>query len=333
MRAVLVKEFGPPENMVLEDMTSPTPGAGEALVDFHACSVNFPDLLFIAGQYQVRPEPPFSPGFDAAGVVSVVDDGVGNIKPGDRVMARLPHGGGFAEQAAVPEEHCYVMPDGMSFVEAAAMGMVYQTAYFGLIDRGQYQTGETVMVTGAAGGVGVACVQLAKALGANVLAGVSSPEKGEVATANGADHVIDLGIDDLRGGVREQVFEVTGGKGADVIIDPVGGDVFEACLRALAWRGRIVIVGYASGRIPAVKTNYIMIKNIAVSGLSGANYLDRTPDWLARAQGELFELYTRGKLRPHVMATYPLENYLEALRVVQNREVQGKVVLTMTEEG
>ena len=243
-------------------------------------------------------------------------------------MVRLPKGGGYAEQAVSPEHLCYPMPDDMSFVDAAAMGMVYQTAYFGLLDRGQYKEGETVMVNGASGGVGIASVQFAKALGATVLAAVSKPERGEVVRAAGADHVIDLSTDDLRESLRQQVFAVTDGKGADVILDSIGGAVFEASLRALAWCGRIVIVGYMSGDIPSVKTNYIMIKNIAVSGLSAANYLYRTPEWTARVQQELFDLYTQGKLEPHVMKTYPLEDYMEALAVIRNREVQGKVVMT-----
>ena len=328
MRAVVVKKLGPPESLSIENVPTPVPDDGEVLVDFHACSINYPDLLFMAGKYQVVPDLPFSPGFDAAGVVSAVDGGVKNLKPGDRVMVRLPRGGGYAEQAVSSEHLCYPMPDDMSFVDAAAMGMVYQTAYFGLLDRGYYKEGETVMVNGASGGVGIASVQLAKALGATVLAAVSKPERGEVVRAAGADHVIDLSTDDLRESLRQQVFAVTDGKGADVILDSIGGAVFEASLRALAWCGRIVIVGYMSGDIPSVKTNYIMIKNIAVSGLSAANYLYRTPEWTARAQQELFDLYTQGKLEPHVMKTYPLEDYMEALNVVRNREVQGKVVMT-----
>ena len=328
MRAVVVKKLGPPESLSIENVPTPVPDDGEVLVDFHACSINYPDLLFMAGKYQVVPDLPFSPGFDAAGVVSAVDGGVKNLKPGDRVMVRLPRGGGYAEQAVSPEHLCYPMPDDMSFVDAAAMGMVYQTAYFGLLDRGQYKEGETVMVNGASGGVGIASVQFAKALGATVLAAVSKPERGEVVRAAGADHVIDLSTDDLRESLRQQVFAVTDGKGADVILDSIGGAVFEASLRALAWCGRIVIVGYMSGDIPSVKTNYIMIKNIAVSGLSAANYLYRTPEWTARVQQELFDLYTQGKIEPNVMKTYPLEDYMEALNVIRNREVQGKVVMT-----
>lgn len=329
MRAVVVKEFGPPENLVVEDIPAPSAGEEQVLLDLYACSVNYPDLLFIEGKYQVRPEPPFSPGFDGAGVVTAVGGGVKNLKLGDRVMVRLPKGGGYAEQAVSPEYLCYPMPDDVSYVDAAAMGMVYQTAYFGLLDRGQYQEGETVMVNGAAGGVGTGAVQIAKALGATVLAGVSSPEEGEAARAAGADHVIDLGADDLRESLREQVYAVTDGKGADVILDPIGGAVFEASLRALAWRGRIVIIGYASGDIPSVKTNYIMIKNIAVSGLSAANYLHNTPEWMARAQQELFDLCSQGKIKPRVMKTYPLEDCAAALTAIQNREVQGKVVLAI----
>lgn len=332
MRAVVVKELGPPESLSMEDVPAPTPGEDEVLMDLHACSINFPDLLFIEGKYQVRPDLPFSPGFDAAGVVTAAGAGIKNLKTGDRVMVRLPKGGGYAEQATSPEHLCYPMPDAMSFVDAAAMGMVYQTAYFGLLDRGQYQEGETVLVNGASGGVGTAAVQLAKALGATVLGGVSNLDKGDVVRAAGADHIIDLGADNLRDSLRDQVFVVTDGKGADVILDPIGGAVFEASMRALAWRGRIVIVGYAAGEIPSVKTNYIMIKNIIVSGLSAANYLHRTPDWMARAQQELFDLHTEGKLKPHVMKTYPLEDYLAALNVVRNREVQGKVVLTPKNE-
>jgi len=216
----------------------------------------------------------------------------------------------------------------MDFSRAAAMGMVYLTAHFALVDRASLTAGETVLVTGATGGVGLASVQLARALGATVLAGVGRPEKADVARANGAHHVVDLSGEDLKNSLRDQVRKATGGGGADVVIDPVGGDVFDASLRALASRGRIVVVGFTSGRIPSLKTNYILLKNISVTGLHMNDYFHRDPAGVRRVQEGLFRLAAEGKIDPQVMQAYPLERFAEALNAVRERRVQGKVVLT-----
>ncbi len=236
--------------------------------------------------------------------------------------------GAYAEKCIVPELNCHVMPAAMSFAEGAAMGLVYLTAHLALVERGMYRPGEIVLVTGAAGGVGLAAVQVAKALGATVLATVSSEEKADLAKANGADHVIRTDVPDLREAFRKQVYEAVGKRGVDLIVDPVGGDVFDASLRAIAWCGRVVIVGFAEGRIPEVKAGYLLVKNIALIGLQSSDYRDREPDKVRRVQQALFRMYESGKLKPHVMATYPMEEHQQALRGARP-QVLGKVVLLM----
>lgn len=326
MRAIRVEKFGAPEDLILEELPAPKPGPGEVLIDVHAIGVNFIDLLVVGGQYQSLPPLPFVPGKEVAGVVAEAGEEVTTCKPGDRVMAQLECGG-YAEQAVASERYCYPLPKDMDFARAAAMGMVYLTAHFALVERARLAAGETVLVTGATGGVGLASVQLARALGATVLAGVGSPGKAEAAKANGAHHVIDLAGGDLKDSLRDQVRKATGGGGADVAIDPVGGDVFDASLRVLAWGGRIVVVGFTSGRIPSLKTNYILLKNISVTGLHLNDYFQRDPAGVRRVQEKLFHLAAEGKIEPKVMRAYPLERFAEALNAVRERRVQGKVVL------
>jgi NADPH2:quinone reductase len=241
-------------------------------------------------------------------------------------MAQIEHGA-YAERAAVPQQNCHRMPAAMSYAEGAAMGLTYVTAHFALVERGALRAGETVLVTGAAGGVGLATVQLAKALGATVVAAVSSDEKAAVARAGGADHVVRTDRPDLRESFRQQVFAAVGKRGADLIVDNVGGDVFDACLRAVAWCGRIVVVGFASGRVPEVKAGLILVKNISLIGLQVSDYRDRAPEQFRRAQADLFSLYESGRLRPHVMKAYPLDAFRDALATVRDRRVLGKVVL------
>jgi len=331
MKAVILGKYGAMDTLVLAERPTPVPGPGEVLVDVHAAGVNFPDLLVIAGTYQMLPELPFTPGKECAGVVSAVGEGVTTLRPGDRVMAQIGHGA-FAEQVVVSATNAQAIPAGMSFAEAAAMNLTYLTAHFALVERAQVQAGETVLVTGAAGGVGIATVQLAKSLGATVLAAVSTPEKAAAVRANGADHVIDTGVADLRNGLRDQVFAATGGHGADVVVDQVGGDVFDASMRAVAWCARMVVIGFASGRIPSIKAGHILVKNIAVMGMHIADYRDREPAKFRAARERLFEGYRAGTIRPQVMATYPLEAYAEALEVVRSRKAIGKVVLTTGRE-
>jgi len=331
MRAILIREHGAPETLKFEQVPTPAIGDDEVLIDVHAAGVNYPDLLVIGGQYQILPPRPFAPGKDAAGVVAAVGSKVASCKPGDRVVAQLEYGA-YAEQVAAPAASCFVLPEAMSFTDAAAMGLVYQTAYFALFERGGYQAGETVLVNGAAGGVGLAAVQIAKGCGATVLAGVNNDEHAALALANGADHVIRLDADDLRNSLRQQVQAATGGHGADVVLDTLGADVFDASLRAMAWRGRMVVIGFAAGRIPEIKANYLLVKNIAVAGLQWSDYRERDPAWVRRVQEELFALYVAGKIRPRVMQSFPIEQFASALALVKAGKVQGKVVLTTARE-
>ena len=328
MQALIIKEHGPLDKLILGEFPDPKPGKGEVLVDVHAASVNFPDLLVIGGTYQNLPPRPFVPGKDLAGVVAAVGEGVTRVTPGDRVIAQIEHGA-FAERAVVRESQCFVMPEKMRYEEGAAMGLVYLTAHFALIERAQFRAGETVLVTGAAGGVGLAAVQLAKALGAIVIAAVSSEEKAQVARDSGADHVVRTDVPDLRDALRQQVFDAVGKRGVDLVLDSVGGDVFDACLRVLAWCGRLVIIGFAAGRIPEVKTGYLLVKNISLIGLQSSDYRDRAPEIVRQTQERLFALYNESKLKPHVMTAYAMKDYLLALNTVKDRKVLGKVVITM----
>ena len=328
MQALIINEHGPLEKLSLGEFPDPKPGKGEVLIDVHAASVNFPDILVIGGTYQNLPPRPFVPGKDLAGVVAAVGAGVTRVKVGDRVMAQIEHGA-FAERAVVREALCFVMPTAMRFEEGAAMGLVYLTAHNAMVERAQMKAGETVLVTGAAGGVGLACVQLAKAMGATVIAAVSSADKAQVARDNGADHVIRTDVADLRESFRKQVFDAVGKRGVDLVLDSVGGDVFDACLRVMAWCGRLVIIGFAAGRIPEVKMGYLLVKNISLIGLQSSDYRERAPEVVRKAHEHLFALYDQGKIKPHVMTAYPMKDYLAALNTVKDRKALGKVVITM----
>jgi NADPH2:quinone reductase len=327
MRAVIVHEHGPARAQRVETLPDPRPGREEVVIDAHAIGVNYPDMLVIEGKYQVLPARPFSPGKEVAGVVSAVGDGVTRFKVGDRVMAQREYGT-YREKVLSPESTCYRLPDRMSFDEGAALGLAYQTSHFALVDRAGFRRGETVLVTGASGGVGLAGVEIAKALGATVIAGVTSVAKGELCRRHGADHVIDLSAPDLRNSLREQVYAAVGKRGVDIVLENVGGDAFDGALRALAWCGRLVVVGFAGGRIPEVKANYLLVKNISVIGLQWADYRERDPERVQRVQIELYALYEQGKLKPYVSESYPLERFADALARFVERGVQGKMILT-----
>src|SRR5215471_10671010 len=308
MRAVVVHDFGPVEDLAVEEFPKPEPGPHDVLLEIHATAANFVDLLVIAGQYQFLPDPPFVPGKLPAGVVAEVGSAVKALKVGDRVLA-MAEQGGYGEFVAVPESQCFRLPDKMSFVDAAAMALVYDTSWSALRDRARYQVGDTVLVLGATGGVGLAAIQLAKAMGAKVLAGVSSWDKADIARDAGADVVIDLARSNLYDNLREQVYEATGNRGANIILDPLGAEIFDAAIRALAWRGRLVVIGFAAGRIPTVQTNYLLVKNIEVSGLQISDYRKRMPGQMAACLAEIFALFEFGKLKPAPTKTYPLEQF------------------------
>jgi NADPH2:quinone reductase len=330
MRAVVVHQFGPFENAALAEVPAPEPKQGEVLVKVNATSVNFVDLIMIGGTYQFKPELPFIPGKLPAGVVAAVGAGVRNFKPGDRAIA-MAEQGGFAEFVAMAEGQCIKLPPSLPLTEAAAMALIYDTAYFALRDRARLQPGETVLVLGATGGVGLAAIQLAKAFGARVLAGVASAEKTDIVREAGADAVIDLARPDLYDALRAQVHAETGQRGADVILDMLGGDIFDAAIRALAWRGRLVVIGFAAGRIATLKTNYLLLKNIEVSGLQISDYRKRMPEAMQKCFAEVFALHAAGKLKPLPVKTYPLSEFARAMREIADRKVRGRVVLTMAD--
>lgn len=327
MKAVLVREFAPFEQIGVAEMDDPVPAPGEVVVDVVAAEANYPDILVIEGKYQIRPPLPFSPGKAAAGRVSGVGEGVEDLAIGDAVAVQVEYGT-YAEKVRVRAENCFRMPDGMPFEKAAALGLVYQTAWFALKQRASFKPGESVLVLGASGGIGVASVQLAKAFGAStVIAGVLGESNAEVARAAGADHIIDLARPDLRDSLKADVAAVTGGRGADVVIDPVGGSANAAALRAMAWCGRLVVIGFASGEIPNIRANYLLVKNIAVMGLQWSDYRDRTPELVASAQKEIFELYSRGLIDPVISRTVPLEDFKAALSLLRDGQAQGKIIL------
>ncbi len=328
MRAIQVAAYGPLETHRPAEVPDPTPGPGEVLVEVACCDVNFPDILVMEGNYQVKPPLPFVPGKAAAGRVIGLGESVEQGLLGRRVLVQSEYGC-FAERIACPLPLALPIPDGISYETATALGLVYQTAWFALTDRGGFRPGERVLVLGANGGVGMAAVQLAKAMGAaEVLAGARGAEKQALARSFGADAVIDLGAEPLRDSLREAVKEATGGAGVDIVIDPLGGAVTEAALRALAWRGRLVVVGFAAGGIPAIRANYLLVKNIAVSGLQWSDYRDRHPEWMAEAQAEIFGHALEGRLTPHVSQVLPLDQAIEALELIRSGGALGKILLT-----
>jgi NADPH2:quinone reductase len=328
MRAIVVDEFGPPENLRVAEVLPPVAGPGEVLVETHAAPVNYVDMLVVAGTYQFLPPRPFIPGKGPAGIVAALGPGVTTLRVGDRVLA-MAETGGYAEAVAVAADQCHRLPARMSFAEAASAAIVYDTSWVALRGRTRLVPGETVLVLGASGGVGHAAVQLARAMGARVLAGISRPERAAAVRAAGADAIIDLSRPDLRDSLREQVYAETGGQGADIIVDPLGGAVFDAAIRALAWCGRLVVIGFAAGGIPTLRTNYLLLKNIEVSGLQITDYRKRRPVELATAYSEIFGFYELGLVRPASATLFPLERAGEALAALRDRQIDGRPVLRL----
>ncbi len=321
MRAAQVVRLEGPQGVDLVDVPDPTPAEGQVLVDVHAVGVSFPDLLLSAGQYQIRPDPPFTLGVDFAGVVreAPADSGFG---AGDRVAGVLPYGGG-SDVVAAGTESVFPLPGRMSFEQGAALPMNYLTAQFALATRGHVQKGESVLVHGASGGVGTACVQVAKGYGAHTIGVVSTEEKGEFARSAGADDVV------LRDGFLEQVKELTNGAGVDVVVDVVGGDVMTDSLRTLTSQGRVLVVGFAAGEIPEVKVNRLLLNNVDVRGVGWGAYAMVRPGYMRGQWEELLPMVSSGVVDPPIGATYPLEDIRAALTDMAERRTLGKSVLLL----
>ena len=323
MRAVVVDRWMQPKDLKVSETGEPEAAPGTLLVDVRAAGCNFFDILMVQGQYQVKPPFPFVPGAEIAGVVREVGEGVEGFEVGERVFASAGLGG-FAEVAAVPARGAYPIPDGMSFEEGAALPIIYPTSYAGLVFRAALQAGEDLLVHAAAGGVGIAAVQIGKALGARVIATAGGAQKCEIARREGADECVDYRAEDF----VPRVMELTGGKGADVIYDSVGGEIFDKSLKCIAWSGRLLVIGFASGTIPSVKANRILLKNIAVTGLHWGAHVAKDPGKIDETFEALFDLYRKGQIKPVIFDTYPLEKLADALGALGSRKTWGKVIVT-----
>ncbi len=322
MKAVLCKEFGPPESLVLEEVASLVPGKGQVVVAVKACGVNFPDTLIIQNKYQFKPPMPFSPGGESAGTVKVVGEGVEGFQPGDKVIASTVYGG-YAEEVLVEASHLIPMPEGVDFPTASAFVMTYATSHYALKDRAKLQPGETLLVLGAAGGVGLAAIELGKLTRARVIAAASSDDKLATCRQYGADEVINYSTEDL----KERIKTLTGGKGVDVVYDPVGGPYSEIALRGIAWNGRFLVIGFAAGDIPKIPLNLALLKSCSIVGVFWGAFTEREPANNMANLRELLGWLAEGKLKPHISATYPLAEAAQALNDMLQRKVQGKVVL------
>ena len=323
MKAVVCKQYGPPESLVIEDLPSPRPAAGEVVVSVKAASVNFPDVLIIQNKYQFKPPLPFSPGSELAGVVKEVGVGVTGWREGDRVIAFTTYGA-FAEEVKTEAARLLPLSQGMDFVTGAAFLLTYGTSDHALRDRGALRAGETLLVLGAAGGVGLAAIEIGKALGARVIACASSEDKLAVCREHGADATINYANEDL----RERVKALSDGRGVDVVYDAVGGAYTEPAFRSLAWRGRLLVVGFAAGEIPRLPLNLPLLKGSAVVGVFWGDFARREPKAFSESVGRLARWYGEGRLRPHVSQTLPLERAAEAIALLASRKAKGKVVLT-----
>ncbi|MCB1770650.1 MAG: NADPH:quinone oxidoreductase family protein [Candidatus Competibacteraceae bacterium] len=324
MKAIICHELTGAAALRLEEVAESRPGPNQVRLQVRACGVNFADSLITRGQYQKQPQPPFSPGFEVSGNVLELGEGVEGIKVGDQVIAITPYGG-YAEQVVVNVNRCVPMPQAMSWEHGAAFPVVFGTSHVALWHRARLQAGETLVVHGASGGVGLTAVAIGKQLGATVIATASSPEKLQVAQKHGADHLIDVNAEE----VRTRIKELTDGRGADVIYDPVGGELFTASLRSIAFEGRILVIGFAGGTVPQIPANHLLVKNVDVIGVNWPAYAELRPQVMTESFRTLLQWYRDGAMQPHVSATYPLEQAVEALNQVIARKSTGKVVITM----
>ena len=324
MKALLCKKYGPPESLVIEDVPAPIPGTGEVRIGVHAAGVNYPDNLMIVGKYQVQPPLPFSPGFELAGEILEVSDGVTHLQPGQRVAA-TSMGGAMAEEICVPATNVVPIPDMMDFSSAAGFIITYGTSYHALRQRAQLQPGEKLLVLGAGGGVGLTAVEIGHRMGAEVYAAASSADKLELAESRGASHLINYS----EGSLRDQVRELTDGHGVNVIYDPVGGDLFTDCLRSVDWGGRILIIGFASGSIPDIPANMPLLKGISIVGVFWGTFAQREPEANLQNMRELLTWFEQGNLKPCISRNYSLEDAPQAMQALLERRASGKLVVTL----
>ncbi|ATQ76060.1 NADPH:quinone oxidoreductase [Massilia violaceinigra] len=322
MKAVVCKAWGLPDSLVVEQVAAPVAGPGQVLLDVKAAGVNFPDVLIIQGKYQFKPELPFTPGSELSGVVSALGEGVTNVKLGDRVIAFTAQGA-FAQQIVVPAQAVMPMPPGMDFDTAAAITLTYGTSHHAVVDRAALKAGETMLVLGAAGGVGLAAIEIGKALGARVIAAASTDDKLAVCREHGADATINYSNEDL----REAIKAATDGKGPDVIYDPVGGIYAEPAFRSIGWRGRYLVVGFANGDIPKLPLNLTLLKGASLMGVFWGEFAKREPKANMAAMRELMGWLAEGKIRPRISGRYALEQTAQALNDMAARKVTGKVVI------
>ncbi len=324
MKAWRVSEWCEPEQMTLDEIAEPEPGPGQVRIKNAAAALNFYDILMIQGKYQVKPPLPFTPGSEVAGVIDAVGEGVEGLSIGDRAQA-ITSTGGFAEYSVAPAGQTFRVPASMSFEEAAAMIVIYQTSYFALNNRTRIREGEWLLVHAAAGGVGSSAVQIGKALGARIIATAGSAEKLSFCLSQGADHALNYRDQAW----VDQVKQITGGRGADVVYDPVGGDIFDLSTKCIASEGRLLVIGFAGGRIPSIAANRILLKNISVIGCYWGGYLEHHPEFMAEAQAKLFGMYEAGQIKPVVSRAFSLASAAEALRALAERNSYGKVVLSV----
>jgi len=325
MKALLCTGFGPPESLVIREVERIAPAAGKVVIAVRACGINFPDALIIENKYQFKPELPFSPGGEVAGVITAVGAGVQGWLVGDEVIAFLLWGG-LAEEVATDAGNLMPKPEGMSFEEAAGFLVAYGTAFHALCDRGGLKAGETLLVLGAAGGVGTAAIQIGKGLGARVIAATSSETKNNLCRDLGADACIDYSTGDMKGELRE----LTRNEGVNMVFDPVGGPISEVALRSIAWKGRYMVLGFASGEIPKIPLNLVLLKGAAIIGVFWGAFFDRDAGERAAHLAGLRNLYDRGLVHPHISAVYPLTEAAQAIRDLRDRRATGKVVVTIT---
>lgn len=324
MKAVLCRHFGPPESLVVDEIPWPVVAPGKVVIEVKACGVNFPDTLIIEGKYQFKPDFPFSPGGEVAGIVREVGESVGHLKPGDNVFA-LTGWGGFAEGVLADAAKTFLMPDGMDYTTAASLVYTYGTSYHALKQRAQVRADETMLVLGAAGGVGLATVTLGKLMGARVIAAASTDEKLALCRQYGADETINYTTQNL----RDRLTELVGKKGVDVVYDPVGGELAEPALRSMAWGGRYLVVGFAAGPVPALPFNLPLLKGCSVVGVFWGAFAERQPKENKENVEELLQFWQQGQLVPHIHATYPLEQVADALNEMLARRVMGKVLMVV----